>query len=439
MRRTKMLFPVLAALLAAAALFPPPGAAKTYITIQDPFLRAIPLAIPVFLSGEGRAAAKAAYQATEEITEALDFTRFFNILPQKSYIADLSKGVAAKHLNFKDWTAIGAELLITGKATVQDDVLVLELRLFDTYSQKLLVGKRYKGGLGDRRRMILRFAAKVVRELTGSAGIFDTRIAFVSTATNNKEIYTCDFDGKNIQQVTKDESIALFPAWSRDGSHLAYTSYKGGAPHLYILDLSTRQGRVVAQKGLNITPAWSPTEFILAACLSRDGNPEIYSLTGDGKIIKRLTNNWGIDVSPAWFPDGKRMAYVSNRSGGPQIYLLDTETGESRRLTYEGDNNNAPAVSPRGDMIAYQSRENGLFNIWVMSADGENPVRLTQQEGSNESPCWSPDGTLIAYSSTREGESRIYVMTSRGTKKRRLLLQDGEQSEPAWSPNLPDY
>ena len=45
----------------------------------------------------------------------------------------------------------------------------------------------------------------------------------------------------------------------------------------------------VAEKGINITPAWVPGKFELAAALSFSGDQEIYLLTGSGKIIKRLT------------------------------------------------------------------------------------------------------------------------------------------------------
>ncbi len=439
MRSFRFILPLL---LAVAVLSPAFGADKIYIQIQDPFLRLIPIAIPGFVvQGAAPPAAEAALAGRGILESALTVPRFLQILPEETFITDLAQGVSATNIQFKDWTAIGAELLITGAVGMENDVLVLEMRLFDTFSQRLLVGKRYKAERSDLRRIMLRFASEVVKALTGSAGVFDTRISFVSTATGNKEIWASDFDGENPLAVTHDSVIALSPAWSSDGRFLAWTSYKdAGKPHMHVMDVHTRQGTVIRFPGLNVSPSWSPTGFVLAACLSKDGNPDIYSLTGAGKVINKLTDNWGIDVSPAWFPDGKRMVFVSNRSGNPQIYLLDLASGAVTRLSYEGKNNNAPVVSPNGASIAYMSQQkSGDFDIYVMGADGSNPAQLTAGSGSNESPAWSPDGSLIAFSSTREGPSRIYVMTARGTQQRRLLIQAGEQTEPAWSPNLPDF
>jgi len=112
----------------------------------------------------------------------------------------------------------------------------------------------------------------------------------------------------------------------------AYTSFVKGKPDIFIKHLKEERGTIIAEKGLNITPVWVPGQFLLSATLSFSGDPEIYLLTGTGKIIKRLTKSWGIDVSPTWSPDGKKMAFVSNRSGSPQIYMMTVDTGQVERF-----------------------------------------------------------------------------------------------------------
>ncbi|MFP4475210.1 MAG: Tol-Pal system beta propeller repeat protein TolB [Desulfatibacillaceae bacterium] len=410
-----------------------------WITIRQPFQRKLPLAVPAFLPDGGDQALEASTTGAELMRETLGFTGFFKIISPEAFIDDLGKGVTRNKVTFANWTAIGAELLITGSVEQSGDTLVVELRFFDTLRGHLLVGKRYKGRADDLRRMVRRFASEIVFVLTGTHGSFNTRISFVSTTPGNKEIFACDFDGHDPEQLTHNSDIAISPAWSSDGEYIAYTAYKQGGAHMYVQNLAKKTGTVIKYKGLNITPAWHPREFILAAALSMPGDTEIYSLTGNGKIIKRLTNNWGIDVSPSWSPDGKEIAFVSNRSGGPQIYILDVETGKARRLTYRGRYNTSPSWSPRGDKIAYAGLEAGEFNIYIIDSQGGAPVALTSDAGNNESPTWSPDGMMIAFSSTREGPSRIYVMTAIGTEQRRLLKLPGEQTEPAWSPRLSWY
>ncbi|HKK91544.1 MAG TPA: Tol-Pal system beta propeller repeat protein TolB [Desulfobacteraceae bacterium] len=417
--------------------FPGPalGGEYTYININSPFVRKIPLAIPEFreLTRQGGEADHGA-QAGKLMADALDFTGYIQVMDPKAFLASPAEtGIAGPDIAFKAWTSIGAELLITGGVVLQQESLRLKLRLFDTFKEKLLVGKVYTGHKSDVRKMVHRFCGEVSRVLTGQPGIFTSKIAFVSTVDTNKEIFVCDFDGYGATQETRLKSITLSPSWSSSGEWLAYTSYVKGNPDLYIKNVKQNQGYTVSFKGLNITPDWFPGQFSLAAGLSFEGDQEIYLLTGKGKIIKRLTRSWGIDISPEFSPDGKRMAFVSKRSGTPQIYIKTLGTGRVKRLTFEGGYNTSPAWSPDGEKIAYVAVKDGQINIHVTKTDGSSRVQLTRNAGDNEDPSWSPDGSLLVFSSTREGDSRIYVMTAAGGEQRRLLTLDGSQTDPEWS------
>jgi TolB protein len=408
-----------------------------YIDISHPFLRKIPIAVPLFKKvSSGHETDQLSKSAPDLLSETLEFTGYFKLLDRAAFLVNPQTDAAFASINFHDWTSIGAELLVTGGVLVQDNLVEIELRLYDTFKEQLLVGKRYKGRVEDERKIIRRFCSEVIYTLTGDRGIFNTKIAFVSTGTGNKEIYICEFDGYNSRQLTHTKSITLSPAWASDGQWLAYTSYAKGKPDLYIKNLRENRSYVVAKKGINTTPAWFPNKFELAATLSFSDDPEIYLLTGTGKIIKRLTYNKGIDVSPTWSPDGKSVGFVSKRSGTPQIYIKDIDSGQVKRLTYQGRYNTQPSWSPKGDKMAYSGMENGHNNIFVIGFDGQGPIQLTHNEGDNESPSWSPDGNLIVFTSTREGPSRIYVMTSYGTDQRRLLNLKGRQTEPKWSPRM---
>lgn len=411
------------------------SAEYNYIDITNPFLRKIPIAVPVFKNmSPGQATAQVSQQASDLLADTLEFTGYFKMLDRKAFLVDPQADTAFAVVNFQNWTSIGAELLITGQIMAIDNLVEIELRLYDTFKKTLLVGKRYKGWLNDQRRMIRRFCSEVIYTLTGDRGFFNSEIAFVSTGSGNKEIYICEFDGYNSRQVTHTKSITLSPAWSSDAKWIAYTSYANGKPDLFIKHLTENRGAVISKPGINTTPAWVPGQFALAATLSFSGDQEIYLLTGTGEMIKRLTYSWDIDISPSLSPDGKKMAFVSKRSGTPQIFIQDLESDKAERLTFIGRYNTQPSWSPKGDKIAYSALNNGRGNIWVIGINGKDPVQLTHDEGDSESPTWSPDGSLIAFSSTREGPSRIYVMTAFGTDQRRLLTLPGEQTEPAWSP-----
>ena len=423
-------------LIASGSSFAQSGSDQyDYIDISKPFLRKIPLAIPLFKNETGTAQeARLSISSADLLSASLEFTGYFKILDRQAFLFDpQSDGILTPQINFANWTVIGAELLITGLYEENNGKIAMELRLFDTFKGRRILGKKYSGKRADERRMIHRFCSEVIQYLTGAKGVFASKIAFISTGSGNKEIYSSEFDGYNPQQLTRNHSITLFPAWSSDGRYLAYTSYKQGKPDLFIKNLAEMQEISITQKGLNITPAWVPGKFELAATLSFSGDQEIYLLTGSGKIIKRLTKMQGSDISPSWSPDGKKLAFVSNRSGSPQVYIQDMVSGKVRRLTFESNYNTQPSWSPRGDKIAYASFENGHHNIAVIDVEGRESVQLTYDSGDNEAPSWSPDGSLIVFSSTREGPSRIYVMTASGTDQRRLLVLNGEQTNPKWS------
>ncbi|SMC46443.1 TolB protein [Desulfocicer vacuolatum DSM 3385] len=408
----------------------------TYINIKDPFIRKVPLAVSAFkpLSGTG-AESLHGEMARTILVEGMAFTGYIDVMDSASFPERPAvSGITGAHLHFKKWTRMGAELLVTGGIIEQQGNIRLEMRLFDPFKEKLVVGKVYTGRASELRTMIHRFCGEISLYLTGKRGVFGSRIAFVSRVGGNKEIFISDFDGYAPRQETHHKSITLSPALSRDGRWLAYTSYVNGKPDIFVLNLKNRAKTTIAFKGMNITPAWVPGKFELMATLSLDGDQEIYLLSGKGNILKRLTRSWGIDVSPQVSPDGRKVAFVSRRGGSPQIYVKNLDTDGVMRVSFQGKYNTSPAWSPSGDKLAYVGIVKNKIDIYVTGFDGSAPMQLTRDQGDNEDPSWSPDGGFIVFSSTREGVSKIYVMTARGSEPRRLVNLPGAQTDPQWAP-----
>jgi TolB protein len=416
-------------------LWPAPGFGKIFIDIDSPYARKLKIAIPDFANGNPKEGQKElAVKLPEVISNDLDLSGYFAPMDKKAFL-DPNPGLRLEDIRFKDWSVIGSELLLTGKYVVYGTRLEVEIRLFDVFYGRQLLGKRALGDVTQQRYIMHRLADEIIRVLTGEPGIFSTKVAFVGTATGQKEIYTADYDGFNVRQITADKSIALLPRWSPDGQKLMFVSYRGGGgPVLYMKELDSGSlKRISAREGLNIGSSWAPDGTKLATTLSMDGNPDIYTIDPNGRILARLTKNWGIDVSPSFSPNGKKLAFVSNRSGSPQIYVRDLGGGTEERLTFEGNYNTSPAWSIL-NRIVYTSMNQGRFDLFTINPDGTQPRQLTEDQGNNEDPCWSPDGRYIMFSSSREGDGyHLYIMTANGQNQRRVSFAKGQQTSPSWS------
>jgi len=423
-----ILFPML-------CLIPASAWGRIYIDVNAPSIPKFNIAIPDFKNlGSDRAHADLTTRLPEVISNDLELSGYFNAMDKGAFLEEKGAGLTARSINFKDWSVIGAELLLKGGYSCIGSRLEVEIRLFDVFWGRQIVGKRALGDISRYRHLMHRLSNEIILKLTGHDGISLTKLAFVADTTGKREIYASDYDGYNLKQVTSDKSIALLPRWSPNGESLAYNSYKEGAPILYLRDMATgKVRRLSAQKGLNIGASWAPDGRVIALTMSHKGNPDIFTINLEGKIQKQLVQHWGIDVSPAFSPDGKKIAFVSNRSGSPQIYVLDLESQREERLTYEGRYNTSPAWSSQ-DRIAFVSMIDGKFDICTMDSGGGRLRRLTENGANDEFPCWSPDGRYIVFSSDREGRYHVYIMNANGQNQRKITFMKGEQTAPSWAP-----
>lgn len=369
----------------------------------------------------------------------LDLSGWFKVLDRSAYIENpQTTGITIGAFDFKDWSTIGAEGLVKGGFSVQGDEVTAELRLFDVYQNKERVGKRYTGKVKDYRRIAHKFVDEIVNQFTGVPGIFNSRLAYVSTSGGRfKEIHVSHLDGTEKFQVTNNRTINLSPSWTPDGRSVLYSSFKDREQTLYLFELySGKEVKFSPRAGRLISGKVSPDGKSVAATLESGGNSNLYLLDLRGNIIRKLTEESGIAVSPSWSPDGRQIVYVSDRAGSPQLFILDIASGKSRRLTYSGGYNTSPEWSPKGDKIVYTGRVGSRFAIFSIGSEGGDPRKLTAESSDSEDPTWSPDGRFIAFSSNRGGRYQLYIMQATGENQRRLTGSGGDDTKPNWSPRL---
>lgn len=354
-------------------------------------------------------------------------------------VSEAAAGREGEPLNLALWKERGADWVLTGEIVPRGGGSALRLVLHDAVYRQVKTDQTFplpSAGDAGFRMAVHTAADEVVRWVTGTPGAAASRIAYVSGGRGGKEIYLVDSDGENVQRVTSDGSIALSPAWSRDGRSIAFTSYRGGSPALWERNLGTGRDRLLSDRaGINITPAYSPDGGVAFAA-TVGGNTEVVSLDAAG--VNPLTRGRGFDsLSPTFSPDGARIAFTSNRLGEPQIYVM-SRGGEPRLVseyTYgRSGYSTSPSWSPRGPWIAYHTRAGGSHQIAVVGADG-NGRRLLTNQGTNEDPSWAPDGRHLVFASPNRDGGGLFVLDTVSGRIRPLVKGRG-LGLPDWSPLL---
>jgi len=410
---------------AGLALATQPAFAQLRIEITGAGASQIPIAIAPFV-GE----AQLPKSVSEVIRADLQSCGLFKLIetgPQP--IAENAQ------VDYANWKFRGADALAGGSITsLSDGRLQARFRLFDTARQGDLGGLEIAFKPDQYRAAAHNIADWIYEKLTGLPGIFSTRIAYVLKNGRQYQLQVADADGQNaIAALVSDEPI-ISPAWSPDGSKLAYVSFQTKKPIVYVHTLATRQRKVLANfKGSNSAPAWSPDGSRLAITLTKDGLSQIYEIHADGSGVRRLTNSGGIDTEACYSPDGQSIYFTSDRGGSPQVYRMPANGGEAQRVTFEGGYNVSPHVSPDGKTLAFLARNEGRFRVALMDLASQQVQVLTDSD-KDESPSFAPNGRMILYATELGGRGVLAAVSADGRVRQRLSGFTGDVREPAWAP-----
>lgn len=395
------------------------------------------MAVPDAFNQGGAADTRGVTEALSgTIARDLQITGYFNLVDKGAFLVDPAK--EAMKPDYKSWFNIGAQGLIKVGYTINGNEVVADLRLFsvDGGTQVSLPGFEAPATLAldpkPLRAHAHKFVNEVLRYYTKNPGFFGTQIVVVKRTGSGKSLFMVSADGLEETRLTNDDSINMLPTF-RAGK-IYFTSFRNGGPHLFAL-FGGKAQPIASYTGLNTGGELSPSGNALVATLSKDGNPEIYTLNPtNGQVIKRLTNSWSIDTGATWSPDGSQVAFVSDRHGSPQIWIMGAGGGGERRLTFQGDYNTTPEWSPRGDKILFTARdERNVFDVFTVRVADGVIERLTQNQGNNEEPSWSPDGRHVVFTSTRSGSSELFISTEDGRRQFQITKGKGGYFTPFWA------
>lgn len=225
------------------------------------------------------------------------------------------------------------------------------------------------------------------------------RIAFVIAdyVDGTGDIYILGDNGTTVRVLTNDPELDDSPAWSPDGKHIAFRSYRSGYDgEIWVVNADGSSPVNLTPNALPATwdnrhPDWSPDGQSIVFASTMGGDWGIWVMNADGTGKRQLTNTPALDAEPAWSPDGRSIAFRRTDATGSDIMVMPSAGGEPTRLSMPGEQR-MPAWSPDGKLIAYVGQEtvSAQPELYLMRADGQQVRRVTTDPawGGGIHPAW---------------------------------------------------
>lgn len=357
--------------------------------------------------------------------------------------------------NASAWKALNVYYVL--KILVKDKQIFARMLSVNGNNEKSSEGLTLTGNLNQDRRQIHRLADMIHKALFGTDGVAHSRFIYTIKTIQGKnslaEIWEADYDGANLHQITRENSLCVTPTYippkpGYSSGSIMYVSYKSGQTKIYVATLKEGVGqRFSLFKGNQLMPAISRQRDKVAFICDYTGNPDLFLQAFDpekgpvGKPQQIFATHLATQATPTFSPNGQQVAFVSNKDGSPRIYVIDIPApGASIKdikatlITKYNRENTAPTWSPDGSKLAYCAVSGGVRQIWIYDFDKRQERQITQGGGNKENPTWAPNSLHIIFNSTGTKESELYLINLNQPEAVKISSGPGEKRFPVWEP-----
>ena len=274
-------------------------------------------------------------------------------------------------------------------------------------------------------------------------------------------VFVVEADGSHLWSLPLDVPLGVgyregnfAAAISPDGNRVVYSVVKGSKrSNLFVSNLDGGDLRKLTDdKGNDYYPAWSPDGTRIAFISDRTTSTSVpgahlFVIASDGSDLRELVRTVGLwHIPPVWSPDGTRIAFVAldYPIEGGERYTVHTIQPDGLGLTSLGESASGVTWSPDGTRIAFIAREGHIDSLITVEPDGSEKVALhsfgSSTEAFYDNVLWSPDGSEILYGASDLYEQigvQVVIVGTDGSGPRRVSVPDGRYKiiSAAWSPD----